>query len=208
MKHYRTLLVASLFTAVALAAAGCTPKKDKPNEAASASSVVHPASGDGAGRGAKAMHITSQSFSPNGSIPTRYTCEGENVSPELSWSGAPQGTRSYALIVDDPDAPDPKAPKRTWVHWVLYDIPPGSHTLQQNVQKLPQGTREGTNDFKHVGYGGPCPPIGRHRYFFKIYALNVELGDLGQPDKARLEQAIKGHVLAKGELIGTYAKVK
>ncbi len=208
MIHYGTLFVGSLLMGSVLACAACTPRKDKPDEAASASSVVHAGAGDPAGQGAKTMQLQSSSFSPQGSIPTKYTCEGDNISPQLSWSGMPGGTKSLALIVDDPDAPDPKAPTRTWVHWVLYDIPPGAHTLSENVHKLPGGTHEGVNDFKHAGYGGPCPPIGRHRYFFKIYALDVELGDLGRPDKARLEQAIRGHVLAKGELMGTYQKMK
>ncbi len=208
MIHNKTLLVGSLLACSALVALACTPKKDKPDEAASASSVVHSGSSDTASRGVASMQVQSGSFSPHASIPTKYTCEGDNISPQLSWSGMPASTKSLALIVDDPDAPDPKAPKRTWVHWVLYDIPPGAHTLSENVHKLPTGTREGTNDFKHTGYGGPCPPIGRHRYFFKIYALDAELGDLGRPDKAHLEQAMKGHVLAKGELVGTYEKTK
>jgi Raf kinase inhibitor-like YbhB/YbcL family protein len=120
----------------------------------------------------------------------------------------PPGTKSLALIVDDPDAPDPAAPKMTWVHWVLYNIPPDATGLSQGVKPadLPRGTFEGINDWKRTGYGGPCPPIGTHRYFHKLYALDVVLPDLGKPSKAQLEQAMKGHVRAQSELIGTYKK--
>ncbi len=130
------------------------------------------------------------------------------MSPPLEWSGAPAGTRSFALIVDDPDAPDPKAPKTTWVHWVLYDIPAGATGLPAGVdsKSLPPGTREGLNDWKRTGYGGPCPPVGRHRYFHKLYALDTVLGDLGRPTKAKLEAAMKGHVLAQAELVGRYQR--
>ncbi|MCC7017602.1 MAG: YbhB/YbcL family Raf kinase inhibitor-like protein, partial [Rhodospirillales bacterium] len=130
--------------------------------------------------------------------------------PPLAWSGAPSGTKSFALIVDDPDAPDPKAPKMTWVHWVLYNIPAAAQGLPQGAtsRTLPAGTREGLNDWKRTGYGGPCPPIGRHRYFHKLYALGAVLSDLGTPTKAELERAMKGHVLAHAELIGTYQKKK
>jgi Raf kinase inhibitor-like YbhB/YbcL family protein len=154
------------------------------------------------------LQLTSSAFTAGGSIPTRYTCEGEDVSPQLRWSGAPNGTRSFALIVDDPDAPDPKAPKMTFVHWVLYDIPATAHELPEGVKTdgLPKGAREGRNDFKRPGYGGPCPPIGRHRYFFKLYALDTTLPDLDHPDKAALESAMKGHVLGQTELMGTYEK--
>jgi hypothetical protein len=120
----------------------------------------------------------------------------------------PDGTKSLALIVDDPDAPDPAAPKRTWVHWVLYNIPPTANGLPEAVasSSLPKGTREGTNDWNRTGYGGPCPPIGRHRYFFKLYALDVVLPDLGPARKAELEKAMEGHIPAKAELVGTYQK--
>jgi Raf kinase inhibitor-like YbhB/YbcL family protein len=143
-----------------------------------------------------------------GEIPAQYTCEGRDVSPPLQWSGVPAGTKSLALIVDDPDAPDPKAPKTVWVHWVVYDIPPDATSLQEAAQKstLPRGAREGVNDWKRRGYGGPCPPIGRHRYFHKLYALDAELADLGEPTKAALEKAMAGHVLAQAELVGTYHK--
>ena len=155
-----------------------------------------------------ALAFTSTAFEPGNAIPTVYTCQGKDVSVPLAWSGLPDGTRSLALIVDDPDAPDPAAPKMTWVHWVLYNIPPTATGLPEAVEPraLPAGTLEGRNDWGRTGYGGPCPPVGRHRYFFKLYALDVTLPDLGQPDKARLERAMKGHVLAQQQLVGTYAK--
>jgi Raf kinase inhibitor-like YbhB/YbcL family protein len=156
------------------------------------------------------ISLSSPVFGPNQNIPSRYTCEGDDVSPPLSWSGVPAGSKSLALIVDDPDAPDPKAPKMTWVHWVLYDLPPSATGLPEGVKnkELPPGTREGVNDWKRTGYGGPCPPIGRHRYFFKLYALDQVLPDLRNPTKSQLENAIKGHILGQGELVGTYEKSK
>ena len=152
--------------------------------------------------------VTSAAFSPGSAIPRRYTCEGGDVSPPLAWSGPPAGTKSFVLIVDDPDAPDPAAPKLTWVHWVLYDIASTTRDLAEGVKPsaLPSGTREGINDWKRTGYSGPCPPIGRHRYFHKLYALDTVLGDLGRPTKAKLEAAMRGHVLAQAELVGTYQK--
>jgi Raf kinase inhibitor-like YbhB/YbcL family protein len=152
------------------------------------------------------LQITSTAFVDNAAIPARYTCEGDDVSPPLAWTGAPTGTRSLALIVDDPDAPDPAAPRMTWVHWVLYNLPPDDGGLAENVSRLPDGTLEGLNDWKRTGYGGPCPPIGRHRYVHKLYALDTLLPDLARPTKARLETQMKGHVLARAELVGTYQK--
>jgi Raf kinase inhibitor-like YbhB/YbcL family protein len=154
------------------------------------------------------LTIASPSFTRGGEIPALYTCEGRDVSPSLAWSGVPERAKSLVLIVDDPDAPDPKAPRMTWVHWVLYNIPPSATGLAEGIQKkdLPPGTLEGVNDWKRTGYGGPCPPIGRHRYFFKLYALDTLLPDLGKPAKAQLEKAMAGHVLAKAELVGTYEK--
>jgi Raf kinase inhibitor-like YbhB/YbcL family protein len=154
------------------------------------------------------MEITSTAFAADASIPTRFTCEGEDISPALSWQGMPAGTKSLVLIVDDPDAPDPAAPKITWVHWLLYNLPAGSSGLPESVKsdELPDGTREGRNNWERTGYGGPCPPIGRHRYFHKLYALDVLLPDLDQPDKAALEAAMKGHVLGEAQLMGTYIK--
>jgi Raf kinase inhibitor-like YbhB/YbcL family protein len=155
-----------------------------------------------------AFSLTSSAFQDGAEIPSVHTCEGTDASPPLAWSGAPAGTKSFALIVDDPDAPDPDAPKQTWVHWLVYNLPPSSSGLPGAVasRDLPSGTREGPNDFKRTGYGGPCPPIGRHRYFFKLYALDTVLPDLGSPTKAKLEKALEGHVLAKAQLMGTYEK--
>ncbi len=152
------------------------------------------------------MQITSTAFTPNGAIPAKYTCEGQDVSPPLAWVEPPAGTQSLALIMDDPDAPDPAAPRMTWVHWVLYNLPAQAGALPEAVEALPAGTREGKNDWGRSGYGGPCPPIGRHRYFHKLYALDTVLPDLGQPTKAQLEQAMEGHILGQAELIGTYQK--
>ena len=153
-----------------------------------------------------ALTLTSPDFQHNGEIPMQFTCEGQDTAPALAWSGIPENTRSLALIVDDPDAPDPKAPRMTWVHWVLYDMPATSKGIARGGKDLPAGTREGTNDWKRTGWGGPCPPIGRHRYFFKLYALDIQLPDLGHPTKTDLEKALAGHILAKTELIGTYQK--
>jgi len=155
-----------------------------------------------------AFTVKSTSFSHQAEIPTKHTCEGGDVSPALSWSDVPAGAKSLVLIVDDPDAPDPKAPKMTWVHWVLYDLPPDGGGLPEGAKALPAGTREGLNDWKRTGYGGPCPPIGRHRYFHKLVALDVVLPDLGKPTKADVEKAMQGHVIGTAELIGTYEKKK
>ena len=157
---------------------------------------------------ASAFTLTSPAVSPGGAVPSLHTCEGDDVSPPLVWSDPPPGTRSLALLVDDPDAPDPAAPRMVFAHWVLYGLPPAAGGLPQGVSAaaLPRGTHQGTNDFRRVGYGGPCPPIGRHRYFFKLFALAVVLPDLGPATKAQLEAAMKGHVLATAELMGTYQK--
>ncbi len=157
-----------------------------------------------------ALTIESPAFAHRGAIPSKYTCDGDDISPPLSWSGVPQGAKSLVLIVDDPDAPDPAAPRMTWVHWVLYNLPPDSTGLPEGVKSedLPAGTKEGVNDWKRTGYGGPCPPIGRHRYFFKLYALDRVLPDLSRPTKAQLENAMKGHVLEQAELVGTYEKAR
>jgi Raf kinase inhibitor-like YbhB/YbcL family protein len=152
------------------------------------------------------MKIESPAFTDGERIPTQYTCEGEDISPPLSWSNLPARTKSLALIVDDPDAPDPKAPQRTWVHWVVYDIPPDAGGVPEAVTELPHGAHQGRNDWGRIGYGGPCPPIGEHRYFHKLYALDAVLGELAEPTKAELERAMTGHILAEAQLIGTYQK--
>ena len=156
------------------------------------------------------LKLTSTAFAHNGAIPRRYTCQGDDISLPLAWSGAPAATKSFVLIVDDPDAPDPKAPRMTWVHWVLYNLPQTATALPEGVRpgELPKGTLEGLNDWKRTGCGGPCPPIGRHRYFHKLYALDRVLPDLGTPTKAELEAAMRGHVLEQAELMGTYQKRK
>jgi Raf kinase inhibitor-like YbhB/YbcL family protein len=154
------------------------------------------------------LRITSTAFAEGAPIPGKYTCEGEDLSPPLAWSGAPDGTESLVLIVDDPDAPDPKAPRMTWVHWVLYDLPPSSTGLAEGAAALPAGAKSGLNDWKRTGYGGPCPPIGRHRYFHKLYALDTKLSDLAKPTKAEVEAAMRGHVLAEAQLMGTYQKAR
>ena len=152
------------------------------------------------------LTLSSPAFADGAAIPSSHTCEGADRSPPLAFAGAPAGTKSLALIVDDPDAPDPRAPRRVYVHWVLYDLPPATAALPEGALALPPGARPGKNDAGDAGYGGPCPPIGRHRYYFKLYALDAVLGDLGTPTKARLLEAMKGHVLAEAQLMGTYQK--
>lgn len=157
------------------------------------------------------MELKSTAFAPLADIPSQYTCEGADQSPPLAWSGVPAGAKSLALIVDDPDAPDPAAPRMTWVHWVAYDIPPdstGTASGKSGIAALPAGTRQGLNDWKQEGYRGPCPPIGRHRYFHKLYALDTVLPDLHPATKASLEKAMQGHILAQCELVGYYKKKK
>jgi len=154
------------------------------------------------------LSIISSAFTQGGKIPRKYTCEANDSSPPLAWSGAPEGTKSLALIVDDPDAPDPAKPQRVYVHWVLYNIPPASTGIGDGGSKsgLPAGTITGTNDFGNLGYGGPCPPIGRHRYFFKLYALDTTLNLSPGKTKKDLEGAMQGHILGQAELMGTYQK--
>jgi len=155
-----------------------------------------------------ALRLTSTAFEDGEEIPTRFTCEGEDLSPDLSWSGLPDGTRSLVLIVDDPDAPDPAAPRMVWDHWLLYNLPPDAGGLPAAVspEELPDGALEGVNSWGRTGYGGPCPPIGRHRYFHILYALDTGLPELGHPEKNRLLEAMEGHILAHTELVGTYLK--
>lgn len=139
------------------------------------------------------IKITSTAFQPGGPIPSKHTCEDQNLSPPLAWSGAPPGTKSFALIVDDPDAPDPAKPQRVYVHWVVYNLPAATVALVENASKkgLPKGAVQGKNDWGKAEYGGPCPPIGRHRYFFKFYALDTELTGLSSPTKGDLERVMR-----------------
>jgi len=154
------------------------------------------------------FRITSPAFDHHGEIPRKYSCDGDDISPPLAWFGVPAETRSLALIVDDPDAPDPAAPQRVWVHWLVFNIPPTTASLPEHSTKtsLPPSASQGRNDWGRTEYGGPCPPIGRHRYFFKLYALSVETLSLKTPDKAGLESAIMPHIIDKTELIGTYQR--
>jgi Raf kinase inhibitor-like YbhB/YbcL family protein len=155
-----------------------------------------------------AFVLQSDAFTHGGQIPSAYTCEGRDISPDLSWVNPPEGTVCFVLIVDDPDAPDPKNPKMTWVHYVLYNIPGSTRGLKEGIisSELPVGTLEGINDWGRTGYGGPCPPIGSHRYFFKLYALSKELPAMRRPAKKDVENAMEGSILAKTELMGTYQK--
>jgi Raf kinase inhibitor-like YbhB/YbcL family protein len=154
------------------------------------------------------MRIESPAFAPLGAIPRDYTCDGADRSPPLRWSGVPEGAKSLALIVEDPDAPDPAKPQRIYTHWVLYDLPPSTEGLAEGVDSsaLPPGTREGLNDAGKTGYGGPCPPIGRHRYFFKLFALDANLDGSQPMTRLELLRAMKGHVMESAELVGTYAR--
>ena len=151
------------------------------------------------------MNLESPAFAPNSTIPARYTADGDDVSPPLKWSDVPAEAKSLALVIDDPDAPDPAHPRRTWVHWVVVDLPVELDHLEAHAE-LPPGAHEGRNDFKQTGYSGPAPPIGRHRYVHKLYALDCTLPALKHPTKAELESAMRGHVLAEARLVGTYAR--
>jgi Raf kinase inhibitor-like YbhB/YbcL family protein len=153
------------------------------------------------------MQLTSPAFTPMAEIPRKYTCDGADLSPPLAWADVPAGTQSLVLVVHDPDVPSPDAPKRIWVHWVMYNLPADCAGLAEAVAELPAGTQPGLNDWNRIGYGGPCPPKGRHRYFHALYALDCVLPDLKRPTKAALEQAMQGHVLARAELVGTYIRV-
>jgi Raf kinase inhibitor-like YbhB/YbcL family protein len=200
MSVVRRLFVTAAVVALALAVAGCGGEDSAKDEEADMETP-----------GAEVvLTVASGAFGDGESIPRTYTCEGKDVSPPLSWEGVPQGAQSLVLIVDDPDAPDPEAPQRTWVHWVLYNIPVDTTGLPEAVapQDLPAGTEEGLNDWQRTGYGGPCPPIGRHRYFFKLYALDTKLTGLQKPTKAEVEAAMEGHIIAEQQLIGTYEKTR
>ncbi len=154
------------------------------------------------------MKISSPAFGHMEEIPAKYTCDGADVSPPLVWSDVPPASASLALIVDDPDAPDPANPKTIWTHWILYDLPPAGSGLPEGAGSVapPPGTRAGVNDWGRPHYGGPCPPIGRHRYRFRLYALDSTLGDVGQPTRGELLAAIDGHLIEMAELIGTYQR--
>jgi Raf kinase inhibitor-like YbhB/YbcL family protein len=154
------------------------------------------------------FRLTSPSFMNEHEIPVRHTADGADISPALAWTEPPAGTRTFALVVDDPDAPDPRAPTRTWVHWVLYRIPSGTRALPEGAQAtLPIGTVEGLNDWQRVGWRGPSPPIGKHRYFFRLFALDTALAELGTgASKPELIEAMAGHVLATATLMGTYQR--
>ena len=150
------------------------------------------------------IRVTSSAFTDGGMIPKPNTCDGADVSPDLSWSGVPEHSKSLALICDDPDAP-----VGTWVHWVLFNIPAGEAGLPAEIAPeatLPYGAKHGTNDFRRLGYGGPCPPGGTHRYFFKLYALDKVLDLESGATKAQVEEAMEGHVLAEGQLMGKYKR--
>lgn len=202
------------FVSLVMLAGGCArqEKQAAPEPTASVAPIAPPSLPASAATtpapGEVPMKLSSPAFSNEGAIPKQYTCEGTDKSPPLLFSDVPANTKSLALIVSDPDAPDPAAPKRTWVHWVAYNLPPTTRELAEGTKTLGDGAREGKNDWGKPGYRGPCPPIGRHRYFHKLYALDTVLPDLGQPTKADLEQAMTGHTLATAELMGTYQKGK
>lgn len=154
--------------------------------------------------GGASMELKSQAFQPGDLIPAKYTCDGQDISPPLTWSDPPAGTKSFALISDDPDAP-----VGTWVHWVIWNIPASARSLEENLPKkdsLPNGAKQGTTDFRRIGYGGPCPPSGTHRYFFKLYALDTTLNLPAATTKKDLEKAMQGHILVQAELIGKYRR--
>jgi hypothetical protein len=154
------------------------------------------------------FQLRSPAFENGGEIPARYTCEGGNTSPPLAWSDPPPGTKSFALILRDPDVPDPAAPRMTWIHWVVYAIPAEARSIDEaaGAQKAPGGGHHARNDWKKPDYGGPCPPIGRHRYHFTLYALDLPPSNFATPPHATLWDRLKGHVIGKAELMGTYQK--
>ena len=205
----RTSLV--LLSVLTLALPACAKKDSSSSASDSAGLASGPATTDSTSASTTTtMNLTSSAFAANASMAAKYTCEGDNTSPPLSWSDAPANTKSFALIVEDPDAPDPAKPTRVVSHWVLYNIPAGTTSLAENASKsgLPSGAAQGSNERKTQVYMGPCPPIGRHRYFFKLYALDTTLSGLSNPTKSDLQKAIEGHVLGSAELIGTYQKSK
>jgi Raf kinase inhibitor-like YbhB/YbcL family protein len=207
MKSYRSFAIVSL----ALSLAACARTEPAKTDTAEVISNVGPPRGNIVADTASPaqLTVTSTAFSPNGSIPVKYTCEGAGISPPLELGGVPAGAKSVVLIVEDPDAPDPAKPTRIVSHWVAYNIPPNTSMIAENASKsgFPAGAAQGLNERNAVGYMGPCPPIGTHRYFFKASALDTVL-TLNKPKKADVEAAMKGHVVGSGELIGTYKKTK
>jgi Raf kinase inhibitor-like YbhB/YbcL family protein len=153
------------------------------------------------------MRLYSSVFEHNGEIPIQYTCEGSDISPPLEWSGVPSGTESLALIMDDPDAPDPAVLGQMWVHWIVVNLPKMTTGLPEGIRDLPKQATHGVNSWKRAAYGGPCPPSGRHRYAFKLFALDAVL-KLEQPTKHDLEAAMQGHILAQAALLGAFEKQK
>lgn len=199
----------AVFVFVFALPASCTRSEPRPEaprtEPAASGANSEP---DGGTNTTKSLTVSSSAFAPGGSIPAKHTCEGGDVSPPLAIAGVPGGTKSLALVVEDPDAPDPAAPKRVWTHWVAYDFPAETRALDEGAGNRAKLGRPGKNDWGETAYRGPCPPIGQHRYFFRVFALDTELGDLHEPSKADLLKAIDGHVLARGEVFGTYQKAK
>lgn len=210
---FTALLSCPLLSCALLLAAcqGGTPRRADSNAAprtAGANVAATPAATKEVGGGTKGdrmtLRLTSTAFEEGGMIPAKYTCDGENVSPPLAWSGVPETARTLALVADDPDAP-----RGTWVHWVVYQIPATEKGLPENVparETLDGGARQGRNDFKNTGYGGPCPPSSAHRYFFKLYALDAEPNLPPGVSKEQLLKAIEGHVVAEGQLMGRYQR--
>lgn len=150
------------------------------------------------------IKMKSTAFEEGGMIPKKYTCDGPDISPPLSWTSVPDGTKSFALICDDPDAP-----MGTWVHWVLFNLPSDIRELPENIppqKTLPNGAKQGTTDFRKVGYGGPCPPGGTHRYYFKLYALDADINLEAGITKKQLLKAMEGHIMAEGQLMGKYKR--
>ena len=154
--------------------------------------------------------LSSTSFSAGGDIPQRLTCDGLDTSPALAWADVPEGTKSLALVVVDPDAPDPARPRMTWVHWVAYDLPPETRSLNEGASGsgMPTGSRVGSNDFRNTGYGGPCPAVGKHRYIHTLYALDTTLGDQGPLARVPLGKAMEGHILGEASITGLYERAK
>jgi len=201
------LACASLLVLIAL---GCSTESKPGNDTASVAAAPVATVDTPMTAPASSLQLTSTAFTQGAGIPARYTCEGDNMSPPLSWTGAPSGTKSLALIVEDPDAPDPAKPQRIFVHWVVYNIPSSATSLTEDASRkgLPTGATPGKGDAGKTVYGGPCPPIGRHRYFFRLYALDTERIAQSGANKSDLVNAMKGHVLGSTELMGTYQKTK